>query len=689
MKHPQWGRSTRRVLSLTAPTGGVDVSSPPHGIRDDRLSDATNVWQKNGVLCTRPALRENSRVDEAAGMSFTTAVIGDRVFLHGKAGTRHYLGTIIGGSLSGRTHTLDGVRAITAVPDGRDATADNERDAVLFLDSQNAAVRGVYGMSSDGAITKLEPYVPTLRMAARPTLLSVREDSGAYLEPFNRLTDAFRCTYTADDEGLYYWLPEGVLLDMSRPLTVTVTGFAGVTITHTVNTKKNGIWKEIFDTTEDMPLDQLSLHVDPARGCFWFAHATDVSIMAPAPATESENVVIDAYRQATGAADTVYGMRFGTWFGAGYDGVRLFLSGNAKEPNLVVWSALGNPLYFPEHNHAYVGDASGAVTAFGKQNEWLVIFKSHELYAARAGGASAVTAEELTAGAVTDTEAAAAVFPIEQWHPERGCDLPATLCLCGDRLVWTCCDGRVYALYTGGSNDVRCVRAISAPIEADLAQYPAAARRYATAACHDGKYLLSMGGIVYVMDGASKGFAYYTGYGSDSAAQQAIAWYIWKQPLVETKLTGAKGSACFVTALSDALVTHTLCDAECDYVGSVAHPIETQLCTKWYTLGAPEEYKHIAALRLWMTGDADVPVTVSLCGGTKRLTAALRMNGAPIEEAPPRRLAVGASRVRYGGVEITARAGDFAIFFPDDAHKPCICVSEPSEVKKIVMKVRV
>ena len=40
-------------------------------------------------------------------------------------------------------------------------------------------------------------------------------------------------------------------------------------------------------------------------------------------------------------------------------------------------------------------------------------------------------------------------------------------------------------------------------------------------------------------------------------------------------------------------------------------------------------------------------------------------------------------------VEITARAGDFAIFFPDDAHKPCICVSEPSEVKKIVMKVRV
>lgn len=655
MKHPRWGRSTRRVLSLAAPTGGVDVSSPPHGIRDDRLSDAANVWQKNGVLCTRPALREQSRA-AVAGMACTAVEVGDHVLLHGQAGTRHYLGTVdADGTLRGRTHTLSGVRGMAAVPDGRDATVDNGRDAVVYLDSQNAAVRGVYGMSADGALTKLNPYVPTLLMSARPTVLPAREDSGAYVEPFNRLTDEFRCTYTADGEGLYYWLPDGVSLDMSRPLTVAVTGLADGSLTHTVTAQNGGIWKEVFETADEVPVDRLALRVDPLRGCFWFVNGDDSSIVTPAAASVSGNVVLTASRQTTDAADTVFGMRFGTWFGTGYDGVRLFLSGNAACPNLVVWSALGDPLYFPEHNHAYVGDASGAVTAFGKQNEWLVIFKSNELYAARAGGATAVSTEGLLAGTVTDTEAAAAVFPIEQLHPERGCDLPATLRLCGDRLVWMCRDGRVYALYTGGTYDVRCVRAVSAPIEAELTRYPAAQRLAATAACHDGHYLLSVGGNLYVMDGTSKGFAYYTGYGSDTAAQQAIAWYIWEHPLKTALLAGAKGRACFITATPDVLVTHTLYDAPCDEVGGVAYPIETRLCTKWYTLGAPEEYKHIAALRLWMTGDAGVPVTVSLCGGTPRPVAAVCMNGAPIEDAPPRRLAVGASRVRYGGITITAR----------------------------------
>ena len=40
-------------------------------------------------------------------------------------------------------------------------------------------------------------------------------------------------------------------------------------------------------------------------------------------------------------------------------------------------------------------------------------------------------------------------------------------------------------------------------------------------------------------------------------------------------------------------------------------------------------------------------------------------------------------------VEITVRAGDFAIFFPDDAHKPGIRANGECTVKKIVMKVKV
>jgi len=36
----------------------------------------------------------------------------------------------------------------------------------------------------------------------------------------------------------------------------------------------------------------------------------------------------------------------------------------------------------------------------------------------------------------------------------------------------------------------------------------------------------------------------------------------------------------------------------------------------------------------------------------------------------------------------TANKGDFLIFFPQDAHKPSIAISEPSKVKKLVVKVK-
>ncbi|PKO15208.1 MAG: YhcH/YjgK/YiaL family protein [Chloroflexi bacterium HGW-Chloroflexi-10] len=34
-------------------------------------------------------------------------------------------------------------------------------------------------------------------------------------------------------------------------------------------------------------------------------------------------------------------------------------------------------------------------------------------------------------------------------------------------------------------------------------------------------------------------------------------------------------------------------------------------------------------------------------------------------------------------------AGDFAIFFPEDGHKPCLCVTAPERVKKVVIKVKI
>ncbi|MBX7259277.1 MAG: YhcH/YjgK/YiaL family protein [Candidatus Hydrogenedentes bacterium] len=36
---------------------------------------------------------------------------------------------------------------------------------------------------------------------------------------------------------------------------------------------------------------------------------------------------------------------------------------------------------------------------------------------------------------------------------------------------------------------------------------------------------------------------------------------------------------------------------------------------------------------------------------------------------------------------VTVRAGDFAIFWPGEAHKPCLAVDAPAPVRKVVLKI--
>lgn len=656
MKHLTLGRAAQRVMALEAPVGGVDISSPPHRIRDDRLSDALNLRQRDGLLTTRPAVREYGSLPAAAGMTYTVSPLGNYTFLHGQVGNRHLIALIDDdGTPHGQLHTMADVRGLFAVSAGRDPETDDGREAIVFVDSTNSAVRGVYGLSADGVLTKVEPYAPTILSAARPTVLFSREDSGAYMEGFNRLTDTFRCSYTADGEGLYYWLPEGVRTDMTQPFTVSYIDMTGGTLTHTVTVQgEDGVWHEEFATLDDIPVDRLALYCDASRGCFWFKYANG-SGPAPVIATVANNVTVTASRQATDGRSLICGMRFGTWFGGSTDGTvggtRLFLSGNSDRPNLVQWSALSDPLYFPEHNYAYVGNAADAVTAFGKQSDMLVIFKEHEVYATQYRAGSTVTAEQLLSGAVVDAEASAAVFPMQQIHPEIGCDCPHTVRLCGDRLVWLCTDGRVYALYSSGAYDVRSVRAVSRPIEAALGTCTKAQLSTATAACHDELYLLWLDGTAYALDYASGGFAHYSSYATDTAAQAAIAWQIWSIPLTGL-IAGVYGRACFVAASGDTVVTHTLTEVSCDRVAGVEHPIVSRLYTKWFELGAPEQYKHIGTLRLWITGDDGERVTVSLCDGSRRDIALLRLDGRDITATPPRSVPVSAARVRYAGIAL-------------------------------------
>ena len=667
MKHVTLGRTPLRRLTVPPLSGGVELSSPPHRIADDRMSDAVNLWWRHGTLCTRPALRERGTLDGFADTMTPTALYR-RTLLHGQDGDSHrFVLAEEDGTLHGSRHTLSGVTNVLAVPAGRDIASDDHREAIVYLDGET---RGVYALTADTALQALTPHVPTVLSAARPTVERIREDNGAHVEPFNLLTDEFYCRFTSDGKGLYYWLPESITLDHSRPVTVRHTNALGAVITHTLTYYDNdGIWKERIGSNDDVSLDRLALYYDPLRRCMWFVYALGGGI-APVPeATSSGNLWLSATRADTGAVARLFGMRFGTWFGGSADGTaggtRLFLSGNPDYPNLVHWSALSDPLYFPENNYAYVGDASGAVTAFAKQSDMLVIFKEREVYATQYRTGTAYTADDLFNGTVTDTEAAAAVFPIQQIHPERGCDCPDTLRLCGERLVWATSDGHVYALYSSGAYDVRSVRALSFPIEAQLMRYRPEQLKAATADRVGDHYVLLIGETAFVLDCRSSGFSHYATYASDSKAQAAVAWQAWGIDLpavTAQRMLRVRDTAFVLAQVGDTLVTYGFDpDSARDRVPTVSgntltfadRPIACELTTKRYELGMPAAYKKLCGVTLWVTGEAGEQVTVSLHDGNALCElATLPFDGNEPEATLPRYLPIHVPRARQCGIRL-------------------------------------
>lgn len=609
MRHLTLGTRAAETVVFDAPTGGVDLSAPPHRIRADRLSEAVNLWVKDGHLTARPAVQERTWIDRT-GMTVSATSLGRYAFLHGQDGNRHYFGLADErGDLVGSEVTLGGVRAVTALPHGTNGAA------LLLVDGDK---RMLYSLQTDGSLVEETPTVPTLLIGGRATTAMVREDSGVLFEAPNLLGERFTCRYTTDGAGLYFWLPTGVRPDMSQPFSVSYTDLGDGTLTHTISAKDDGLWCESSD--DPLLVDELRLCYNEREGCFWFRyahgglaaplHATDVTITASLPSRR----------------EAVFGMRCGTWYGS-----RLFFAGSEESPNLLRWSASGNALYVPENNYAYVGEANEAITALAKQSDLLVIFKEHALYTTRPV-VGTVSAEDLLTGEVTDTEATTA-FPLSTVHPACGCDLPNTVCLPNDRLVWACSDGRVYTLISGGAYGVRSVRSVSAPIGAALDEYTVHQWRTATAATLNGHYLLMLGRTVYVLDG------------NDPSDQTAV-WHVWELP-AEGRLTEARKRALFIT---DEAV-HTFEAEGDDRVGPIESSVSCRLTTRHEELGDALSYKRLQKLMLWVTGAYDDRLSVQVDGQT---AAELRLNGKPLENQPPYVIPLGGQRVRRAAVTLTA-----------------------------------
>lgn len=351
-----------------------------------------------------------------------------------------------------------------------------------------------------------------------------------------------------------------------------------------------------------------------------------------------DNFEIIVYYSEVGVkANKVFDMNSCTWFGgasAGLNGgTRLFLCGNTNEgeENLVLWSGLNEPLYFSENCYAYVGDKDSRVTAFGKQSDMLVIFKENETYFTRYTRNNSITAEALIDQSVVDYTANSVYFPLTLIHSQIGCDLPDSIQLCRNRLVWTKTNGKVYTLVTNDQYSERNIYEVGEMAERHIKENTQS--NTVSSSDWEGYYVLFCGANMYLMDYNSSGYQYIYSYQKNEDANVRIPWYKWHLPYTTKNRASVEykdakvfytGSHLWVFAAGNSGVTVYWFDTN-KQGGDVAIPnvieqqipIHSSLTTKLFDFGAAGYRKNVDTVQLMLGNNGGAPISVGFvtdCG---------------------------------------------------------------------------
>lgn len=651
--------------------GGADFSGADGRAGDGRPDDVLNMWWSGGALKTRPGIRAVAdSFYNLQGRELALTAGGGADIPSADGALRRIARVYKRDGPEGAVYDVemselryDGSQRHSAVASG---IGENGSLSVMIAESgggrwSGAAQGGAIVFIGDGG------YGYGGRILAQPADLSLpwvditgsayiplvmingqgceevwqAESRGTIYEGFNLLTPKFRCRFTTNGEnGRYYFLPVKQL-DNSE-ITVRYTEPGGLTLTYVIPEGGSASAADPYGN---------AVFVDRVGGYLYcFQPSTGIIRWFPACGISNNLEVIASKTRAEGA-DKICSMRVCAWFGGdrsgSFGGSRLFVAGHRLFPNMVHWSDVDNPLYFPENNFAYIGDAGQFVTAFAKQGEKLIIFKESEMYYAEYVSGTRVS-KYLPDGSVIDATANEAGFPVAQLHPSVGCDCPNTIRLCGDRLFWAAGGGRVYSLAPAGRYSRNSVTEVSGGIRQKLSGIGGGALKSAVAGDYCGHYALMAGGNMFLLN-----------YGRMDGRADAFPWVCWEFDIGAKPVFMMSGGEGMVingeteTGGACGLINAVLADG-CDYAlmldeGQLSvrqTQVEYMLKTGLYDFGAPERYKDVRMMYLELAGESDVPAFLDYFDERGN-------RGLPIPLSPPdgglARVPLNAARVRAFG----------------------------------------
>jgi len=325
--------------------------------------------------------------------------------------------------------------------------------------------------------TEVVAYIPTIYINCIP--LSGKGDTS---EGVNRIGAGFKVSFNGDGTATYQMPPELLPLDATA---ITASIDKGVTFNK-------------VETTH-----------------FTVNRTTGVVTWLSSPTTGIDNVVIKAYFTNSTVLATIIGATVSTIYGGTNsginDGTRVILAnGKVMFYSAVENSSYNAATYFPYDNFQLIGTSEEDITAFGKAYNILVAFKAHS-----------------THGITYDFNGTDVMFPTSTINDKIGCDMPYTVQLVDNKLVWWNTYAGCFILASTNILDERNVLPISYNINGTATRTGAlqeslSDKQNAVSCDSNGRYWTCIGNKVYLWDYS---ISPYANSGDTLGNAKALSWF--------------------------------------------------------------------------------------------------------------------------------------------------------------------
>ena len=179
--------------------------------------------------------------------------------------------------------------------------------------------------------------------------------------------------------------------------------------------------------------------------------------------------------------------------------------------SIYYYSAVFDATYFPENNYATIGNGEEDITGFGEQYDVLMIFKPTEIYSLEY---------------YVDDEGIGQ-FQSKLVNARMGCDVPDSIQLVNNLLVWCSTVDGICTLVSTNIEDERNVRVISRNIEGGFRTQGILQEsnlERAQSIDWDSKYILAVNGRAYVWDYF---MSPYTNTGKLDSDAKKLSWFLF------------------------------------------------------------------------------------------------------------------------------------------------------------------